>query len=148
MLASRKQLAGTSKEYRDRQDIARGLIERIEAHLKAKKFYLVTANIEGNGLPKLRERLAANLSESELRLLGQEGPTVADVMLLSNANQDNKLYSISIQISSEYLERVLAILREKTGRHILVSPINFVYDSQSDAYSLLEEKLTKGESEG
>jgi ATP phosphoribosyltransferase len=128
---------------------AKSLIDRIEAHTCADEYVLVTANVV---IPKgdaneaeLCAVLTAGLSEAELGLLGKEGPTIAKVANLvdGKVRQQQTVYSVSIQVASRDLDRAIAILRGKTGRNILVSPLNFVFDEQPKAYSRLVEKLMK-----
>jgi ATP phosphoribosyltransferase len=142
LIASKSRLSGSDAETVNRRMLAKQFIDRVEGYLKARKFCLVTANIEGDGLEDLRERLCADLDKSDIRLLGREGPTVAPVLHLFEKDTGSEhTYSVSIQIESRNLERVVEILRTKTGRDILVSPITFVYDIEPEAYHLLRNKL-------
>lgn len=149
VVASKKRLKGSDADTVKRRTLAKQFIDRVEAHLKATKFCLVTANIEVRHseqgdydyLEVVRRRLCEELEKSDIELLGREGPTVAPVLHLSEKNRGERTYSVSIQIKSQTLERVIEILRTKTGRDILVSPITFVYDTEPEAYDLLKSKL-------
>ena len=138
------------RPHSEKLETARQLIERIEAHLSAKKYWLITANIKVPNSSnverqelQLRDELTNELDEQEIRLLGQQGPTIAKVLPLSQDHGDFNFFSVSIQVESQDLERVIVILRSKTGRDILVSPLSFVYDNESKAYKLLLQKLGK-----
>jgi hypothetical protein len=50
-------------------------------------------------------------------------------------------FSVSIQVTRDKLDQAIAILRGKTGRDILVSTLNFVFDEKPKAYSRLMQKL-------
>lgn len=150
LVASKRRLKGKDADTVKRRTLAKQFIDRVEAHLKATKFCLVTANIEvqrsdqdnRGHLDAVRRRLCENLEEFDIGLLGREGPTVARVLHLSEKSREGEdTYSVSIQIESQTLERVIEILRKKTGRDILVSPITFVYDTEPEAYDLLKKKL-------
>ena len=133
-------------------ELARNFIDRIEAHMIAEDFVLVTANIVVNkpdaGEEQLRTVLSEGLTELELKLLGQEGPTVAKVIKISKEgkgqseqNNSYSIYSVSIQVKRENLDKVIAVLRKKSGQNILVSPLNFVFDDRPKAFARLSEKL-------
>lgn len=116
------------------------IIDRIEAYLNAEKYYLITANIiiEGKTELDLKKHLVAGISPSQIELLGQKGPTIAKVMNLAD---NNTTWSISIQVKSEDLEKVIFILKKKSGQNILVSPLAFIYDNPGKAFLSLEERL-------
>lgn len=150
LIASKQRLCVDGKIGEKKRQIAKEIIGRIEAHLLAKKYYLVTANVEvkpedgKKDLEVLRGKLLEDLDDCQLNLLGQQGPTIAEVLILKEKQgKGPKHYSISVQIKSRDLEKVVDILRDKTGRDILVSPLNFVYDSESAAYHVLCKKLKK-----
>lgn len=132
------------------------IIDRIDAHLNAKKYWLITANIgiipnsDGDHEQQLKKALTADLEKEQLKFLGQRGPTIASVLDLKEHNSSFDLphfFSISIQVKSDELETAITILRNKTGRDILISPLAFVYDNEPKAYNTLVNKLKNTYSE-
>jgi len=132
--------------------LAKSVIDRIEAHLNAKKYWLITANLEIDGTGKskgteerLRQYLREDLNATELGLLGQKGPTIARVMQLGEEEDEGRaeIYSVSVQVDSENLESVITILRNKSGGDILVTPVSFVYDQEPRAYARLKRSLRR-----
>lgn len=128
--------------------LAKQLIDRFEAQLNSRKYWLITGNVKILGKEKdLKNELTRDLSKKDLGLLGQLGPTIAPVLNIHNdtTNETGKTYSVSIQVKSENLEQAIKILRDKTGRDILVSPTSFVYDNESKAYNSLIARFQKRE---
>ena len=127
--------------------VAKSFIDRIEAHTNADAYVLVTANLVVPA-PNATENdlcalLTKGLTENDLKLLGREGPTVARVMNLMDGKvqRQQTVFSVSIQVTRDKLDQAIAILRGKTGRDILVSTLNFVFDEKPKAYSRLMQKL-------
>lgn len=149
MIASKKRLSGKMYKgstneigaiVKHKLSQAQQVIDRIEAHIKAENFCLVTANIVGRSEQDIINKFKG-IGDDNIALLGEEGPTVASVISLKHAMSNEKIFSFSIQIAFKNLERVLKILRDKTGRDILISPISFVYDSTPEAFETLEKRL-------
>lgn len=142
ILQSQACLIASSSLQKDSQKMTflRQIIDRIEAHLNAEKYYLLTANIiiEGKRESDLKRKLIEDLSPLQIELLGQKGPTIARVM---NLKDNNTIWSISMQVKSGYIEEVVSILKRKNGQNIFVSPLAFVYDNPGKAFLSLEEKL-------
>jgi ATP phosphoribosyltransferase len=129
--------------------LAKSLIDRIEAFRVADDYVLVTANVV---IPyphadeaKLGEFLTEGLQADERMLLGKEGPTVARVMSFhSNGRLEKEtVFSVGIQVARRNLDQAITILRAKTGRDILVSPLDFIYDEHPKAYPRLIERLRR-----
>jgi len=141
LIASRRRLMD-----KERQRAAQLFIDRIEAHLNASRYWLITANVTASSEEDVFDQFSKNLKQEEIDLLGQEGPTVARVLCLKKGRSlKYSVYSIRIQVESEKLEKVIAILRAKSGRNILVSPASFVYDEAPRAFGMLLKKLKQGE---
>lgn len=94
------------------------IIDRIEAYLNAKKYYLITANI------KIDPSIVNELS-------------FANIISIT----DGDTSSISIQVKSEKLEDVVSILRKGGGQNILVSSLNFLYNNPEEAFISLIKRL-------
>ena len=149
LIASKTLKDAFKKEKSSKLTLAKQLIDRFEAQLNSRKYWLITGNVKILGKEKdLKKELTRGLSKRDLSLLGQLGPTIAPVLNIHNdtTNETGKTYSVSIQVKSEDLEQAIKILRNKTGRDILVSPTSFVYDNESKAYNSLIAKFEKKKS--
>lgn len=141
ILRSSMSLIASTQTLKDKEKrrIAKQIIDRIEAQMNARKYWLITANVIAKDELSLASLLTDNLKEKESRLLGQAGPTVAKVLALNNPSQAS-VYSVSVQSKTENLDMVVDILRKKGGKNILVTPMSFVFDAER-AYRFLEKKI-------
>lgn len=105
------------KEERDspKMLLLEHIIDRIEAHLNAKKYYLITANI------KTQADVVNELS-------------CANIINITNE-------SISIQVKCEDLEDIIFLLRKKGAQNILVSSCNFIYNNPGKAFLSFLKKI-------
>ena len=150
MIASKERLSN-GKGFEKRRQIAQAIVERIESHHLAKNYSLVTANLIAPGpIEHLRESLQQSLSEQDIGVLGQIGPTIAQVLPMKQREDDTEqVYSLSVQIEMDHLEQVIGILRKMTVLNVLVTPIDFVYGARSEAFACLRKKLkAKGNDSG
>jgi len=136
--------------------LVRNIVDRIDANMKARQYWLVTANVAAPAPGKgeafedvLARALADGLTDDQRALLGRRGPTVARVLDMSgNGGSDESggneaVYGVSLQVEADALDAVVGILRRQTGLDILVSPVAFAYESRAVAYDLLKAKLKK-----
>jgi len=149
LIASRK-LRGEGKGAGKKLTLVRNIVDRIDANMKARQYWLVTANVAAPAPGKgeafedvLAKALADGLTDDQRALLGRRGPTVARVLNLSGSETHEAVYGVSLQVEADALDAVVGILRRQTGLDILVSPVAFAYESRAVAYDLLQAKLKK-----
>ena len=144
ILKSSMSLIASTQSLKDKgkRKLAKQIIDRIEARLNAKSYQQVTANINCEDESKLAAHLTDKLKPEEIALLGQAGPTVAKVLTLKESNDNTPVFSISVQIETNKLDRVIDILRKKGCKNILVNPVSFVFDMER-AYRVFEKKVKK-----
>jgi len=151
LIASRK-LRGEGKGAGKKLTLVRNIVDRIDANMKARQYWLVTANVAAPAPGKgeafedvLARALAEGLTDDQRALLGRKGPTVARVLDMSgNGGESNEaVYGVSLQVEADALDAVVGLLRRQTGLDILVSPVAFAYESRAVAYDLLQAKLKK-----
>jgi ATP phosphoribosyltransferase len=122
-----------------RLNVARMIIELIEANLKAKKFLTVTANISGQS----PDAVAASLS-GKGDLTGLHGPTISKVYSTrapGSPADDYGWYAVTIVIEERMLMQAIDHLREFGGKDITVSPPKYVFDSHASNYESLVRAL-------
>lgn len=134
ILASGACLIASKRRLTGRQNVlVREIIDRIEAHIEAKKYYLVTANVAADNEDELRNRLTG-LSE-------QRNLTMTKALNLLGQNEQT--FSVSIQVEVNGLESVVTSLRANGAGDILVGPLSFIYNSKPKAYTLLKARIDK-----
>lgn len=103
--------------------VAREMLERFEAHLRAIDHYTIIANIRG----ETPEQVAAKVFEQP-ELGGLQGPTISRVYLRDAS--DTGWYAISIVVAKDRLQRAIEQLRAIGGSGVLVLPITYIYEEE------------------
>lgn len=127
LIASKKRLSGGQNV------LVREIIDRIEAHIRARKYYLVTANMAVDNEDELRNRLTGLSDQGNLTI----------TKALNLLDQKGQAFSVSIQAKANDLESVATSLRAKGAGDILVGPLSFIYNSKPKAWVLLKTQLEK-----
>lgn len=138
LLKSQACLIGNKKllqEDENKLETTKIILELIEAHLKAKKYISITANVQGKSADDIGNYLMSN---SELRgLTGLRGPTIAKVY------SDNGVdwYAVTIVVEQKMLLPAINHLRKAGGTDMTVLSPDYVFGSESGNYQQFLEKL-------
>jgi ATP phosphoribosyltransferase len=120
MIANRDLLKADPRK----QEITKVILDSIEAHLAAKQFTSITANIQGDSADSLGKKLlASHMSE----LAGMRGPTVAKVY----SNQDANWYAVTIVVNQNQWRAAVSHLRNLGGNDITVFTPNYIFGTES-----------------
>lgn len=119
-------------------ELCHELIERLEAHLTADKYYSVVANMRGSS--------AAEVSEVLIRggLGGLQGPTVSPVYTLdpgSDAVVQMSLFAAVICVPKKQLYPAVKALRRVGGSGVLVQPMTYIFDEEPARWTQLLDTL-------
>jgi ATP phosphoribosyltransferase len=114
-------------------EMARRLLEYIEAHLRAEENHLVIANIRGES----PEAIAQKMFE-ETTVGGLQGPTISPV-IVRDAKQ--KWFSVSIVVRRDDLSRAITELRTIGGSGIIVSPVTYIFEEEPPRYKAMLKAL-------
>lgn len=116
---------GLLKAHPDRLDLAREIIERIEARRAASGLVGVTANVQGAS----EDAVAAKVQERP-EAGGLQGPTIARVY----APDGRKLYAATVYVRRTDLSAVIAHFRAIGGSSVTVNEPNYVFGHGTSAY--------------
>jgi ATP phosphoribosyltransferase len=125
LIANRK----TLETYPKALEMARRLLEYIEAHLRAKENLLVIANIRGESPEAIAHKLFTHTSVG-----GLQGPTISPI-LTRESNQG--WHSISIVVRSDHLPQAISELRSIGGSGIIVSPVTYIFEEEPPRYTAM-----------
>ena len=114
-------------------EMARRLLEYIEAHLRAKENLLVIANMRGESPEAIAQRLFTQTSVG-----GLQGPTVSPV-LTRESNQG--WHSVSIIVRRDRLPQAIGELRSVGGSGIIVSPVTYIFEEEPPRYTAMLAEL-------
>ena len=118
-----------------KQELARQIIERAEGYLEARRYFSVTADVQGLSADAVA---AAVLERSELS--GIKGPTVAQVY----TPEGEDWYAVTVVVPQASLQDALDHLRAIGGTGVSVMQPRYVYSGDSQANQHLLQALADG----
>ncbi|MBI3161387.1 MAG: ATP phosphoribosyltransferase [Chloroflexi bacterium] len=116
-------------------EMARRLLEYIEAHMRAKENLLVIANMRGRS----PEAIASKLF-NETSVGGLQGPTVSPI-ITRESNQD--WHSVTVVVSRKRLPQAISELRSIGGSGIIVSPVTYIFEEEPPRYSAMLKEVRR-----
>jgi len=108
--------------------LAKILVERFEAHLEAKKFYSVTANMCG----KTSEEVAEHVLKHD-DILGLQKPSISKVY----TRDRDGLYAVTVIVEKGKLLEAVDCFRQIDGGSIVVSEPDYIFHSECKAVTRL-----------
>ena len=114
-------------------EMARRLLEYIEAHMRAKENLLVIANMRGENPGVIANKLFTQTSVG-----GLQGPTISPIF---TREEDQNWYSITIVVRRDYLPQAIGELRKIGGSGIIVSPVTYIFEEEPPRYSAMLAQL-------
>ena len=112
----------------DKLDRAKALVELIEAHVQAKEFYTITANMKGETGEEVAGYILRHTDISGLR-----GPTISKVY----TRDGEGWFAVTIIVERERLLGAVGHLRQIGGSSVTVSQPNYVFHSECGAHGRL-----------
>jgi ATP phosphoribosyltransferase len=119
-------------------EVCHELIERLEAHLTAERFYSVVANMRGASAAEVSERLI------RAGLGGLQGPTVSPVYALDPAGGGvaaSSFFAAVICVPKKQLYPAVKAIRRVGGSGVLVQPMTYIFDEEPARWTALLERL-------
>jgi len=114
-------------------EVARRLLEYIEAHSRAKENLLVIANMRGESPEAIARKLFTETSVG-----GLQGPTISPVVT-RETNQG--WYSISVVVRRDHLPQAVTELRSIGGSGIIVTPVTYIFEEEPPRYKAMLKAL-------
>jgi ATP phosphoribosyltransferase len=131
ILQSQAVLIGNRQALQTRPEVlqvARQLIEYIEAHLRAQGSYLIIANVRGQN----PEDIARKMYQHP-HIRGLQGPTIAPVVPHNGlANNGEKWFAINIVVAKANLIQAIAELRAIGGSGVMVAPLTYIFEEEPE----------------
>jgi len=113
-------------------DLARQLLEYIEAYLRGQENYMVVANMRGDSPEAIARALFAQPD-----LGGLQGPTLASVITRAG----ERWHSVTIVVHKDRLIPAVKALRSVGGSGVVVSPITYIFEEEPERARRLNENL-------
>ena len=137
IIASEAVLIGNRRRLREsaaKMETLREMIELIEAHQRARQFVSLRANIVGESVQDVQQRILANPA-----LSGSKGPGV--VAVASPPGSGQRWFETNLLVRSHLIHKTMQHLRDLGGTDIIVTRPNYVFDEQSETYDRFERML-------
>ncbi len=131
LIANRKAL----QEYPAVLEMARRLLEYIEAHLRAKDNLLVIANMRGESPEAIARKIFA-----QTLVGGLQGPTISPVI---TRETNHGWHSITVVVRRDCLPQAIGELRQIGGSGIIVSPVTYIFEEEPPRYTAMLAELRK-----
>jgi ATP phosphoribosyltransferase len=128
----------TLSESPEKLETLREMIELIEAHQRARKFVSLRANIKGDSIHDVQQRILANPA-----LSGTKGPGVVEVA--SPAGMTDKWFETNLLVPSNLIHKTMQHLRALGGTDIIVHRPDYVFGDRSETYDRFEDMLRNDE---
>ena len=144
ILASQGCFIGNRQRLRDNEvalATAEAMLELIEAHLRARGYFSVTANVRARSSEAVARHL---LRQPELA--GLQGPTVSKVF--SKTRGEDDWYAVHVIVQHDALLPLVGHLRRLGGMGIAASRPDYVFDAASIHYQALTEQLKRDQPAG
>lgn len=138
ILESQACLVGNRRALRDSPaalNTVHVLLEHIDAALQGRRYYQVTANIQGQDAEAVAQKVASNPITR-----GLQGPTIAPIY---SANGNGQWYTVTIIIASKDLLQGVQHLRAIGGTQASITPVRYVFLEHSPTFTRLLEQLDK-----
>ncbi len=110
-------------------EMARRMLEYIEAHLRAKENLLVIANMRGDSPEAIAQKLFTQTSVG-----GLQGPTISPIV---TRESNQSWYSVTVVVRRDHLTQAIAELRGIGGSGIIVSPVTYIFEEEPPRYTAM-----------
>jgi ATP phosphoribosyltransferase len=114
-------------------DVARKLLEAIEAHLRAEERLSIFANMRGES----PEAIAQALFVQET-LGGLQGPTISRIVVRDG---DPNWYDVHIIVRRDQLFQAVAELRAIGGSGVVVTPVTYIFEEEPERIRAMMEAI-------
>ena len=125
LIANRKALQTNPEAL----EMARRLLEYIEAHLRAKDNLLVIANMRGESPEAIAQKMF-----KETAVGGLQGPTISPVVV---RDAGINWFSVTVVVRRDYLQQAIGELRQIGGSGIIVSPVTYIFEEEPPRYKAM-----------
>ncbi|MEM9950913.1 MAG: ATP phosphoribosyltransferase [Chloroflexota bacterium] len=134
LIANRKALEADS----ELRDAVRMVTEYIDASLKGRGYYQVTVDIQGHS----PEDIAEKISQNDITR-GLLGPTIAPIY--QPKQNSVSWFTVTLIVSQKKLLKAVEYVREIGGRHVIATPVKYIFLEEAPTYATLLRQLTLAE---
>ena len=141
ILESQACLIGNREALRsceEKLQIARQILELIEAQMRSRGYYSLTGNIRGDSA-----EVVARLVTSHADVAGLRGPTISKVY--PKLGGEGGWFAATVVVQSTLLVRAVDALRRAGASEVTVAPLRYVFESKCWSFEALRRQLARTE---
>jgi ATP phosphoribosyltransferase len=116
-------------------EMARRLLEYIEAHMRAEDNLLVIANMRGESPEAITQKIFTQTSVG-----GLQGPTISPIGVRDGSSN---WHAVTVVVRRDHLPKAISELRLIGGSGIIVSPITYIFEEEPPRYNAMLAALYK-----
>jgi ATP phosphoribosyltransferase len=116
-------------------EMARRLLEYIEAHMRAEDNLLVIANMRGESPEAITQKIFNQTSVG-----GLQGPTISPIGVRDGTPS---WFAVTVVVRRDHLPKAISELRLIGGSGIIVSPITYIFEEEPPRYNAMLAALNK-----
>jgi len=116
-------------------EMARRLLEYIEAHIRAENNLLVIANMRGESPEGIAKKIF-----TQTNVGGLQGPTISPIGVREGSPS---WYAVTVVVRRDHLPQAISELRLIGGSGIIVSPITYIFEEEPPRYKAMLAALNK-----
>ena len=110
-------------------EMARRLLEYIEAHMRAKDNLLVIANMRGDSPELIAQKIF-----TQTNVGGLQGPTISPIGVRDGSSN---WFAVTVVVRRDHLPQAISELRLIGGSGIIVSPITYIFEEEPPRYKAM-----------
>ncbi|MDX1412633.1 MAG: ATP phosphoribosyltransferase [Candidatus Promineifilaceae bacterium] len=113
-------------------EVAKKLLEFIDAYLRAQGSFVITANIRGASPEKI-----ARLMFEQKTIGGLQGPTISRVVVRDELQHDGGWFAINIIVRKNEIFQAVNELRQIGGSGVIVTPCTYIFEEEPERYQAM-----------
>jgi ATP phosphoribosyltransferase len=123
-------------------EVARKLLEFMEAFLRAQGSHVVTANIRGQSPEQIARKMFAQAT-----IGGLQGPTISRVVVRDDLHNEGEWYAINIIVKKSEIFQAVNELRQIGGSGVIVTPCTYIFEEEPQRYRAMLAALEENEND-
>ncbi|MFN8636703.1 MAG: ATP phosphoribosyltransferase [Chloroflexota bacterium] len=124
------------RESADKLEIARQVLELVEAQMRSRDYYSLTGNIRGDSPEAVARRVTSHTEVAGLR-----GPTIAKVY--PKLGGEEGWYAATVVVQSKLLLQAIDALRRAGAGDVSVAQLRYMFQSKSWSFEALRRQLSE-----
>jgi ATP phosphoribosyltransferase len=124
------------RDHPEKLEIARQVLELIEAQMRSRDFFSLTGNIRGDSPEAVARRVTSHTDVAGLR-----GPTISKVY--PKLGGEEGWYAATVVVQSKLLVQAIDSLRRAGAGDVSVAPLRYMFQSKCWSFEALRRQLSE-----